>query len=184
MKISGFGTFILRDKGQRVGRNPKTGIEVPIAPRRVMTFRASQIMRDRIAEGLTCGGGRQTKDPGALPDDRRIVAGAWRRPAHPALLGNASFPQLRPMQRAGNRRYYRPADVELARRIHRLLNRKAIPSAACRSCFATRTRRGSACTGRCRQRRDAAETGCREPAGIDVFRLIALRNRLAAALEG
>src|SRR4051795_5497128 len=48
VKISGFGTFILRDKGQRVGRNPKTGIEVPIAPRRVMTFRASQIMRDRI----------------------------------------------------------------------------------------------------------------------------------------
>ena len=49
VKISGFGTFILRDKGQRVGRNPKTGIEVPIAPRRVMTFRASQIMRERIA---------------------------------------------------------------------------------------------------------------------------------------
>jgi integration host factor subunit alpha len=51
VKVSGFGTFILRDKGQRVGRNPKTGIEVPIAPRRVMTFRASQIMRDRIARG-------------------------------------------------------------------------------------------------------------------------------------
>ena len=49
VKISGFGSFILRDKGQRVGRNPKTGIEVPIAPRRVMTFRASQIMRDNIA---------------------------------------------------------------------------------------------------------------------------------------
>jgi integration host factor subunit alpha len=49
VKISGFGTFILRDKGQRVGRNPKTGVEVPIAPRRVMTFRASQIMRDRIS---------------------------------------------------------------------------------------------------------------------------------------
>ncbi len=50
VKVSGFGTFILRDKGERVGRNPKTGIEVPIAPRRVMTFRASQIMRDRIAK--------------------------------------------------------------------------------------------------------------------------------------
>ena len=49
VKVSGFGSFILRDKGERVGRNPKTGIEVPIAPRRVMTFRASQIMRDRIA---------------------------------------------------------------------------------------------------------------------------------------
>jgi integration host factor subunit alpha len=50
VKISGFGTFILRNKGERVGRNPKTGVEVPIAPRRVMTFRASQIMRDRIAK--------------------------------------------------------------------------------------------------------------------------------------
>ena len=48
VKISGFGTFVLRDKNQRVGRNPKTGVEVPIAPRRVMTFRASQSMRDAI----------------------------------------------------------------------------------------------------------------------------------------
>jgi integration host factor subunit alpha len=51
VKISGFGTFILRDKGRRIGRNPKTGVEVPIAPRRVMTFRASQIMRDQITKG-------------------------------------------------------------------------------------------------------------------------------------
>ena len=48
VKISGFGTFLLRDKGQRIGRNPKTGIEVPITPRRVMTFRASQMLKDRI----------------------------------------------------------------------------------------------------------------------------------------
>jgi len=50
VKISGFGTFVLRDKGQRIGRNPKTGVEVPITPRRVLTFRASQMMRDRIVE--------------------------------------------------------------------------------------------------------------------------------------
>ncbi len=49
VKISGFGTFVLRDKNGRVGRNPKTGIEVPIDPRRVLTFRPSQIMRDQIA---------------------------------------------------------------------------------------------------------------------------------------
>ena len=48
VKISGFGSFVLRDKGERVGRNPKTGVEVPIAPRRVLTFRASQTLRDRI----------------------------------------------------------------------------------------------------------------------------------------
>ncbi|UUL81966.1 integration host factor subunit alpha [Sphingomonas qomolangmaensis] len=51
VKISGFGSFILRDKGERVGRNPKTGVEVPIAPRRVLTFRASQMMRERIVAG-------------------------------------------------------------------------------------------------------------------------------------
>ena len=45
----GFGSFILRDKKERIGRNPKTGVEVPITPRRVMTFRASQTLRDRIA---------------------------------------------------------------------------------------------------------------------------------------
>lgn len=48
VKISGFGTFVLRDKGERIGRNPKTGVEVPIAPRRVLTFRPSQQMRNRI----------------------------------------------------------------------------------------------------------------------------------------
>ena len=48
VKISGFGTFVLRDKAERVGRNPKSGVEVPIAPRRVLTFRASQTLRDRI----------------------------------------------------------------------------------------------------------------------------------------
>jgi len=51
VKISGFGSFILRDKRERVGRNPKTGVEVPITPRRVMTFRASQKLKDRISKG-------------------------------------------------------------------------------------------------------------------------------------
>ena len=51
VKISGFGSFILRDKRERVGRNPKTGVEVPITPRRVLTFRASQKLKARIAEG-------------------------------------------------------------------------------------------------------------------------------------
>ncbi|MCC2602180.1 integration host factor subunit alpha [Sphingopyxis yananensis] len=49
VKISGFGTFVLRDKAERIGRNPKTGVEVPILPRRVMTFRASQTMRARVS---------------------------------------------------------------------------------------------------------------------------------------
>lgn len=49
VKVSGFGTFLLRDKAERVGRNPKTGVEVPITPRRVLTFRASQMLKDGIA---------------------------------------------------------------------------------------------------------------------------------------
>jgi integration host factor subunit alpha len=49
VKISGFGTFLLRDKSERVGRNPKTGVEVPITPRRVLTFRASQMLKERIS---------------------------------------------------------------------------------------------------------------------------------------
>ena len=48
VKISSFGTFSVRQKGERVGRNPKTGEEVPILPRRVLVFRASQVLKSRI----------------------------------------------------------------------------------------------------------------------------------------
>ncbi|KPP87309.1 MAG: integration host factor alpha subunit HimA [Rhodobacteraceae bacterium HLUCCA08] len=51
VKISSFGTFSTRDKAARVGRNPKTGEEVPIAPRRVLSFRPSHLMKDRVAAG-------------------------------------------------------------------------------------------------------------------------------------
>jgi len=51
VKLSGFGNFDLRDKSQRPGRNPKTGEEVPINPRRVLTFRPSHLMKDRVAAG-------------------------------------------------------------------------------------------------------------------------------------
>ncbi|HHS89323.1 MAG TPA: integration host factor subunit alpha [Rhodobacteraceae bacterium] len=51
VKISSFGTFNVRNKAARVGRNPKTGEEVPISPRRVLTFRPSQLMKDRVAAG-------------------------------------------------------------------------------------------------------------------------------------
>lgn len=50
VKVSGFGTFVLRDKRERIGRNPKTGVEVPITPRRVLTFRASQLLKEQIAK--------------------------------------------------------------------------------------------------------------------------------------
>ena len=51
VKISSFGTFSVREKSARVGRNPKTGEEVPINPRRVLTFRPSHLMKDRVASG-------------------------------------------------------------------------------------------------------------------------------------
>ncbi|WP_020398837.1 integration host factor subunit alpha [Kordiimonas gwangyangensis] len=48
VKISSFGSFLVRQKNGRMGRNPKTGEEVPIDPRRVLVFRPSQVMKDRI----------------------------------------------------------------------------------------------------------------------------------------
>lgn len=53
VKLSSFGSFGIRSKGQRIGRNPKTGKEVPITPRRVLVFRPSNIMKDRINAGLS-----------------------------------------------------------------------------------------------------------------------------------
>ena len=58
VKISAFGSFVVRQKGKRVGRNPKTGVEVPIMPRKVLAFRPSQVLKARLNPGL---------DPG--PDD-------------------------------------------------------------------------------------------------------------------
>ena len=103
---------------------------------------------------------------------------------------DTKFPQLRPLQRAGNRRYYRPADVALARRIRRLLNEEGY------------TVRGVQKLLRDKSQADepmlapppAAQvpepfSGINTPVpeeqggGIDVFRLIALRNRLADALQ-
>ena len=53
VKISSFGTFQVRQKGARMGRNPKTGEEVPIEPRKVLVFRPSHILKDRINDGLS-----------------------------------------------------------------------------------------------------------------------------------
>ena len=50
VKVSAFGTFQTRAKRERIGRNPKTGVEVPITPRRVVTFRPSHILKDRVNE--------------------------------------------------------------------------------------------------------------------------------------
>ena len=55
VKLASFGTFVVRQKGQRIGRNPKTGIEVPITPRRVMVFKASEILKQAINARASSG---------------------------------------------------------------------------------------------------------------------------------
>jgi integration host factor subunit alpha len=57
VKISGFGTFSVRQKGKRIGRNPKTGIEVPILPRRVLVFRPSQVLKAHVNHQTPPDGG-------------------------------------------------------------------------------------------------------------------------------
>ncbi|WP_026261603.1 integration host factor subunit alpha [Kiloniella laminariae] len=52
VKISSFGSFAVREKGERIGRNPKTGEEVPILPRRVLVFRASHVLKNKINNSL------------------------------------------------------------------------------------------------------------------------------------
>jgi integration host factor subunit alpha len=59
VKLSSFGSFIVRSKGERIGRNPKTGEEVPISPRRVMVFKPSNVLKQKINQALTDGGGRE-----------------------------------------------------------------------------------------------------------------------------
>lgn len=56
VKLSSFGSFSVREKGQRIGRNPKTGEEVPILPRRVLVFRASHVLKNRINSALSGSG--------------------------------------------------------------------------------------------------------------------------------
>lgn len=51
VKLSSFGSFTVRQKSERIGRNPKTGVEVPISPRKVLIFRPSQLLKDRVKGG-------------------------------------------------------------------------------------------------------------------------------------
>ncbi|MEP7131433.1 MAG: MerR family transcriptional regulator [Sphingomicrobium sp.] len=92
------------------------------------------------------------------------------------------FPQLRPMQRAGNRRYYRPADVELAQRIHRLLDQEGYTVRGVQKLLREKGGQASSPEAAVAAPQPIADAHD-EPAGVDVFRLIVLRNRLADALE-
>jgi DNA-binding transcriptional MerR regulator len=124
------------------------------------------------------------KDPGAL-----LTIGELSQELgvaqHILRYWETKFPQLRPMQRAGNRRYYRPADVELARRINRLLNQEGYTVRGVQKLLRDRSSGEiqSAAPEPVPARTEPARPEREQPAGVDVFRLIALRNRLADALE-
>ena len=67
VKLSSFATFQVRSKNERIGRNPKTGEEVPISPRRVMTFKASNVLKQRILRShLSAQGEAEAAEPGHL----------------------------------------------------------------------------------------------------------------------
>jgi DNA-binding transcriptional MerR regulator len=98
------------------------------------------------------------------------------------------FPQLRPMQRAGNRRYYRAADVDLAQRINRLLNQEGYTVRGVQKLLRDKAAEDSGASDFAAaianvQQASPEVADNEEPIGVDVFRLIQLRNRLAEALE-
>ena len=123
------------------------------------------------------------KDPGAL-----LTIGELSQELgvaqHILRYWETRFPQLKPMQRAGNRRYYRPADVELVRRINRLLNQEGYTVRGVQKLL-----RGKGDSEAVVETPIPIDLRSPEPdldnshGGVDVFRLIALRNRLTDALE-
>ena len=124
------------------------------------------------------------KDPGAL-----LTIGELSQQLgvaqHILRYWETRFPQLRPMQRAGNRRYYRTADVELARKINRLLNQEGYTvrgvQKLLRDKSAPDAEPGPHAAMPMHPPPPSAEPD-EQPSGVDVFRLIALRNRLVEAL--
>jgi DNA-binding transcriptional MerR regulator len=122
------------------------------------------------------------KDPGAL-----LTIGELSQELgvaqHILRYWETRFPQLKPMQRAGNRRYYRAADVNLARRIHRLLNKEGYTVRGVQQLLRERGT-PQAQPDPVMPMAPAGPEPDEPQGGVDVFRLIALRNRLVAALDG
>jgi DNA-binding transcriptional MerR regulator len=94
------------------------------------------------------------------------------------------FPQLRPMQRAGNRRYYRPADVELVRRINRLLNEEGYTVRGVQKLLREKVSPAPEPATDLQQAVRQVQQEQEQATGVDVFRLMELRDRLVDALDG
>ena len=122
------------------------------------------------------------KDPGALLTIGELSSELGVA-QHILRYWETRFPQLKPMQRAGNRRYYRPEDVALVRRIHHLLTHEGYTVRGVQKLLRDRQAQAVEVAVAARETAEPAPPQ-QEQAGVDVFRLIALRNRLAEALEG
>ena len=131
------------------------------------------------------------KDPGAL-----LTIGELSQelgvPQHILRYWETRFPQLKPMQRAGNRRYYRAADVDLARRIHRLLGQEGYTVRGVQKLLRDKESQAIDVATAVREAIPASPPVMAAPAtalasdqasGVDVFRLIQLRDRLREALD-
>ena len=110
-------------------------------------------------------------------------------PQHILRYWETKFPQLKPLQRAGNRRYYRPADVDLARKIHRLLAQEGYTVRGVQKLL--RDKLGTGFVDAPEEAEAAVMPTQTAPSpqtaiapGVDVSRLIDVRNRLASALDG
>ena len=147
VKLSSFGSFMVRKKGQRIGRNPKTGTEVPISPRRVMVFKPSAILKQRI------NGQRQRRRQQDEHSRQRFRpaqkgVGIWTRrrmrsePSARSLTdlafhstccgsGRRRFTQIKPMKRAAAGAITVPTTSTCSRASAVCCTARAIPSAAC-----------------------------------------------------
>ena len=122
------------------------------------------------------------KDPGAL-----LTIGELSHelgvPQHILRYWETRFPQLKPMQRAGNRRYYRPDDVALARRIHRLLSQEGYTVRGVQKLLRDKGAQAVEVATAARETTQPPAVSQHPYTGVDVDRLVALRNRLASILE-
>ena len=183
VKLSGFGVFQVRAKRERMGRNPKTGEPAAIDPRRVIGFRASQVMKARVDRALaTSRRAPLAKGPEAF---RTISEAADELgvPQHVLRFWETKFSFIRPMKRAGGRRFYRPQDIVVLRR--------GAPPAARRGLHdqgraEAASRAGRSALRRRRRCRAAAETPTAPAHDAPPGPLVLddeARRRLAAALD-
>jgi DNA-binding transcriptional MerR regulator len=124
------------------------------------------------------------KEPGALKTIGEL-SNELGVAQHILRYWETRFPQLKPMQRAGNRRYYRPADADLARRINRLLNEEGYTVRGVQKLLRDKEALAVEVSAVAREMAEPAPQYAEPepPAGVDVFRLINLRNRLASAID-